>query len=302
MSSVLPPTTATAAIRSGPSHDSSVADTFERRRRAWEFSYSSAFPGRWCGVEPMCALAPADSFRSEDRNSWAERWVRWIAKKNALRGIEIGACAMPVKFPAHASVTYVDRDISSQKAACGYAKDRRRVAVQDDAQVLSSFQPRTQDFVMANHVLEHMDDFVLAIESWLRATKPRGFVFASVPDMCDPLWQTGERFRMATKPGHFFDEYRRNTSSHDDEGAIMLLGMQQAALDWPGLTPARLAGAEAELKQKPYLTHRHTFTYSTLGKTLTRAARLLRFRVVDLYTARRGAFNMQEHRMVLQPL
>lgn len=275
----------------------------EGMRQAWEARNGQSFPGRWCGIEPVCESQVGLNMphSGEDRNLWVSRWLALLTAGSAVKGVEIGACAMPVDVPPHATMTYVDRDADDTKAACGYARDRRRVTVTDDAQHLTKLAARSRSFLVANHVLEHMQDFLGAIASWLRVLRIGGLLFASVPDMCDPDWLTGERFRLATKPSHFLDEYRNgSTAEHNDEGAIMLLGMVQNNMGWNSFETNALRRAEAELRDKPYLTHRHTFTHATLRRALKQATGMLGFRVLELHTARRGPYNMQEHRIVLQ--
>jgi len=51
-----------------------------------------------------------------------------------------------------------------------------------DAHEMSIFNDNEFEFVHASHVLEHMQDPILAIKNWFRITKPNGHLIIAVPD------------------------------------------------------------------------------------------------------------------------
>jgi predicted SAM-dependent methyltransferase len=56
------------------------------------------------------------------------------------------------------------------------------IDVIDDGSRLASFGDQSIDFVVANHVLEHLEDPVAALHHWLRVLRPRGVLFLTLPD------------------------------------------------------------------------------------------------------------------------
>ena len=65
------------------------------------------------------------------------------------------------------------------------------------------FRSGIQDFVLANHVFEHMENPLLALRNWVRVLRPGGIVFMAIPD---------KRFtfdvdREVTPLAHILDEY-----------------------------------------------------------------------------------------------
>jgi SAM-dependent methyltransferase len=52
----------------------------------------------------------------------------------------------------------------------------------DDGERLASFGDGTVDFVIANHLLEHTEDPIAALESWVRVTRPGGVILITLPD------------------------------------------------------------------------------------------------------------------------
>jgi len=99
-------------------------------------------------------------------------------------GIEIGALSNPQKVPKLVHVTYVDRLPPEASARFEDLKGvpLHRVDVIEDAETLRSFGDGTQDFVIANHVLEHLQDPISGLLAMLRVARPGGVVLLSVPD------------------------------------------------------------------------------------------------------------------------
>lgn len=100
-------------------------------------------------------------------------------------GIEIGALHNPLSVPKSANVKYVDRmredDLRRQYPELGEF-DLVNVDIVDDGEVLGSIGNSTQDFVIANHFLEHCQDPINAIENMLRVLKTDGILYLAIPD------------------------------------------------------------------------------------------------------------------------
>lgn len=100
-------------------------------------------------------------------------------------GIEIGALHSPLQVPMTAKVKYVDRmhvsDLRQQypELASSPLVDVDIVA---DGERLETIQDATQDFVIANHFLEHCQDPIKAIVNMLRVLRPGGVLYLAVPD------------------------------------------------------------------------------------------------------------------------
>ena len=52
----------------------------------------------------------------------------------------------------------------------------------DDAETLRSLANASVDFVIANHVLEHLEDPIAALTAFARVLRPSGVVFLTLPD------------------------------------------------------------------------------------------------------------------------
>jgi predicted SAM-dependent methyltransferase len=113
-----------------------------------------------------------------DRDTVANTYIRG-------RGIEIGALHSPLKVPDKAHVTYVDRlpiaDLLQQ-----YPEMRSEklvpVDIVADGERLEPLADAGQDFVIANHFVEHCQNPLLAVKNIFRVLKPGGVLYLALPD------------------------------------------------------------------------------------------------------------------------
>ncbi len=100
-------------------------------------------------------------------------------------GLEIGALHSPTPVPAHAHCRYVDRKPTSELRREYSEKadlDLVEIDVVDDGEVLGTVPAESQDFIIANHFLEHCEDPIGTIGNHLSKLKPEGMLFYAVPD------------------------------------------------------------------------------------------------------------------------
>jgi SAM-dependent methyltransferase len=130
---------------------------------------------------------------------WFKDFVFWVRaglhrRRNArlylasryLRGegIEIGAMHFP--SPAHSGmrVKYVD-NTSLEDSIAKFPELRGQKLVRpdyiEDGFELASFSSASQDFVIANHVLEHAPNPLRTLTNWVRVLRPGGALLISVP-------------------------------------------------------------------------------------------------------------------------
>jgi SAM-dependent methyltransferase len=101
---------------------------------------------------------------------------RLAARFVAGDGLEIGALHRPFPVPEGARVRYVDRVPADtlREDHPELAGELVEVGLVDDAQELAGVADGTQDFVIAAHVLEHLEDPLGALEHWLAVLRPGG--------------------------------------------------------------------------------------------------------------------------------
>ena len=128
-------------------------------------------------------------------------------------GIEIGALQNPVKAP-HLKVHYVDRYSRAQLYE-SYPELRNQPIVDpdiiDDAESLKSVPDGSQDFVIANHVIEHMANPIGALLNWARVLKDGGRLFLAVPDK----HTTFDANRPLTPLSHVIEDYKSPSRERD---------------------------------------------------------------------------------------
>jgi SAM-dependent methyltransferase len=115
---------------------------------------------------------------------------RWEATRDDLafrylrgEGIEIGALYRPQRVPPGAAVRYVDH---------ASADDLRRIYpehdwvkapdVVDEGERLAKFEDESADFIIANHMLEHVEDPIEALLTFVRVLRAGGVLFLTLPD------------------------------------------------------------------------------------------------------------------------
>ena len=164
------------------------------------------------------------------REDLARRYLRGA-------GIEIGALDRPQRVPPEVDVAYVDYlDKAGLIAELG---DALRAAGTDPSTIvdvthvdtidtLATFADASQDFLIANHVLEHVEDPLGALTHVLRVLKPGGVAMLSLPDARFSFDAGRER----TSVEHLLRDHREgpvvSRSQHYEEWARLIEGQPEA--------------------------------------------------------------------------
>jgi glycosyltransferase involved in cell wall biosynthesis len=170
-------------------------------------------------------------------------------------GVEIGALHSPVKVEWPATVRYVDR-LSAVDLREHYPELRDHVLVEpdiiDDGERLSSLADASQDFLIANHMLEHCQDPIGSIFSFFRVLKPGGILYMAIPDKRF----TFDHRRPATPLSHLIRD-------HEDGPEWSRAGHYQ---EWAALAEdvSTLGKAAEELMAMGYSIHFHVWTQSEI--------------------------------------
>ena len=191
-------------------------------------------------------------------------------------GIEIGAFASPLEAPSGASVTYIDKynldalDASHKIAGLTLADFGVDIAsiirpdIVDDGECLTKIGDYSQDFVIANHVLEHFEDPIKGFKNMLRVLKHNGILYLSLPEMRHSFDQT----RQPTPFSHILRDYEsgpawsRDTAYAEFAKIFAAHGMDKGL--FPRCTGQRLKLFEdklaTELNQANFSIHFHAWT------------------------------------------
>jgi len=100
-------------------------------------------------------------------------------------GLEIGALQRALAIPGTAAVRYVDRfglgDLLSHYPELD-GMPLQPPDLIDDGETLATIADNSQDFLIANHFLEHCRNPLRALQNLLRKLKPGGILYMAVPD------------------------------------------------------------------------------------------------------------------------
>lgn len=178
-------------------------------------------------------------------------------------GIEIGALHNPLDLPRSARVRYVDHlpvDLLRQQYPELTNLPLVDVDILDDGERLATIGDGTQDFVIANHFLEHCEDPLGALGNMIRILRPRGVLYLAVPDKR----YTFDAERPVTPTDHVLRDHREGPEGsrrdHYEEWARLVDKAEE---------PEAHATA---LLDRGYSIHFHAWTQTELLELLRTAA------------------------------
>lgn len=116
--------------------------------------------------------------------------IKKVRERIALKyisgtGIEIGALHCPLALPQVAHVKYVDRmNVSDLLKHYPELQNEELVEVEiiDDGEKLFKILDESQDFIVANHFLEHCEDPIGTLKTHFKKVKKDGIIYLAVPD------------------------------------------------------------------------------------------------------------------------
>jgi SAM-dependent methyltransferase len=196
------------------------------------------------------------------------------------RGIEIGAFEHPAPLPAACKVEYCDAVTPEQAQLLFPEVDTSQFVKVDhlielDKTGLAKFADRSFDFVIFNHVIEHVVNPVFALREILRVLKVKGHLVLAAPDKR----YTYDRDRPLTPWLHLRSLYKNRVSeaSLDDY-------MDIARFIHPRLLEMPRAELETHLTSfRNRREHLHVWTSETFKDFLLHSLRLVKVSAHPVY-------------------
>ena len=200
--------------------------------------------------------------------------TRSVIAKVYLRGegIEIGALHQPLAVPQSIRVKYIDR-MTPAVLRRHYPEIASTPFVEtdiiDNGEELTTIADTSQDFVIANHFIEHCQNPIQTIENFLRVLKTSGVLYLAVPE---------KRFtfdvkRPPTPIDHLLRDYREGPAwskqQHFEEWVRLVEGQPEEQLE------SRLQ----QLLAMDYSIHYHVWEAQGLLEFVATLQRMLRFEV-----------------------
>jgi SAM-dependent methyltransferase len=181
------------------------------------------------------------------------------------KGLEIGPLHCPLPLPRGVEVSYVDR-MPVERLREEYPEladwNLAPVDIVDDGEKLLNVPDESQDFIIANHFLEHTEDPIGTIETHLSKLRQGGVLFYAVPDKR----HTFDYRRPVTPVEHIVADYEegpeRSRREHFDEWARLVPDQESpAAAGGEKAAPEEWAQKRArELEAEAYSIHMHVWT------------------------------------------
>ncbi|MEG5171765.1 methyltransferase domain-containing protein [Microcoleus sp. B3-D7] len=183
-------------------------------------------------------------------------------------GIEVGALHAPLQVPESVKVHYVDRmsvtDLRKQYPELATV-NLVEADIVDNGETLSSIADNSWDFVIANHMIEHCQNPIGALENFLRVIKPGGLVYMGVPDKR----YTFDIDRPLTSLDHLIRDYKEGPEWSK-------LGHYEEYVRLVDKTPEEQVAARMQiLLDIDYSIHFHVWTSETFPEMLAYGQRNL---------------------------
>jgi SAM-dependent methyltransferase len=140
-------------------------------------------------------------------------------------GLDLGPGSHPFEVPAGVTVRYVDRWIPEENRSLfpelsdDVQFPKPDIVSNFDTDRLQMIESKSQDFVVASHVLEHLADPIGFLGDMYRVLRPGGLAIVLLPD----LRRTFDNKRAPTPLRHLAAEHGAGVTSVDDDHIIEFL-------------------------------------------------------------------------------
>jgi len=196
-------------------------------------------------------------------------------------GVEIGALHKPLDLAGLnvSKISYVDR-LTNDDMRIHYpdlnALSLVHVDIVDDGATLTTLPENSLDFIIANHVIEHLSNPIQALRNWYNHLRPNGVLFLAVPDKRF----TFDKDRSLTSLQHFIDDY---TASDADRVIRDHAHFVETAAIIEKRTGEEVEKRVAALIALQYSIHYHTWDYRSFRSFIRCVCRerAIPFSIVD---------------------
>ncbi len=201
------------------------------------------------------------------------------------QGLEIGAFNAAATLPAHCTIEYCDAQ--SKAEACRAFPELNSDDLVDvehlcdlDTQGLSIFEAERFDFVILNHVIEHVANPIKVVEELFRITKSGGHLIISAPDK----QFTFDKNRALTSFAHLKEEYDHQiTEVTDEHYSDFLQGVHPDLFEQVKLKPEQLQVHINNVKNRR--EHAHVWDSQTFSEFMHNTLALLQLKATCLFVS-----------------
>jgi SAM-dependent methyltransferase len=168
-------------------------------------------------------------------------------------GLEIGALNNPLHLPSGAHAIY--SDILTPEQIDQMYPGSKHPDIVSNGEVFEKIQSQTFDFVISNHVLEHVSNPIGALREWHRILKEDGILYLTVPDKR----YTFDSKRKRTSLSHLIEDSQSQVSEtilnfeHFKEWANCVEGLKPGTPEWKNWIEIQVKAG--------YSVHNHTWIF-----------------------------------------
>lgn len=175
-------------------------------------------------------------------------------------GIEIGAMNYPVLVKKGVKVKYFDR-ISREASHKIFPdipiKDLVKVDVLGDGEKLDNIAQESNDFVIANHFIEHCQNPIQTLENIFRILRIGGYMYMAIPDKR----YTFDLLRPVTSLEHFIKDYEEGPEWSEYDHYYEFVKYTEHG---KGKTESEIKEVIKELKAKNFSIHYHVWDHQSM--------------------------------------
>ncbi|OUD12151.1 class I SAM-dependent methyltransferase [Thioflexithrix psekupsensis] len=208
------------------------------------------------------------------------------------QGLEIGALHQPAQLPKTCTVEYCD--VAPREVLITYFPELKVTDLVEihhvcdlDKEALSIFPANHYDFIIINHVIEHVANPIRVIEELFRVIKPGGCVVISAPDKDF----TFDKRRNLTPFAHLLEEYRQNVTEVTDEHYLDFL--QAVHPERAGTSPDILAIHLQQIRDRR--EHAHVWDSQSFEAFMQASLALLRIEATCIFSHKANEGNYFEY-------
>ena len=147
-------------------------------------------------------------------------------------GLEIGALEMPQRVAANSSVQY--SDILTPEQIDRLYPGAKHPDIQSNGEVFPDIADDTYDFIIANHVLEHLSDPISALIEWHRIARAGAKIMLTLPDKRKIFDKTRPRTTLDHLRADFYsnEDPKYRDFEHLKEWASHVEGLEVNSINW----------------------------------------------------------------------
>jgi predicted SAM-dependent methyltransferase len=189
-------------------------------------------------------------------------------------GVEIGALHKPLDVNKNTKVTYIDR-LDKKTLREHYPELNGlefHVDVVDNGELLHTIENNSQDFIIANHFIEHCKNPIGTIDNHLSKIKTGGFLYYAIPDKD----YTFDKQRYLTSFEHLLTD---DILEHDKECKEDFEHYKEYATRFKELTKEQQLERAKKLFDMDYSIHYHVWSFNSFLDVLQKIGLFLNHKI-----------------------